>query len=162
MANILQSLSKKDAYWREVALKITGNKHLADELVQNMYLKIYSANPEKWNYSYVILTIYNLFKDVKKSNKYNVEIEDDKTKDVTISDNYSYTNREIEILNRIENLTDYEKELIYLNYDLSTGKIAKEYNQCRIKTYRHLIKIRKKILGEDLDGYNNKRLKWRK
>lgn len=160
--SILNSLSKKDAYWREVAFKITGSKHLADELVQNMYLKIYSANPEKWNYSYVILTIYNLFKDVKKANKYNREIEDDKTKDVTINDNYSYTNREIEILNKIDNLTEYEKELLYLNYDLSTVKIAKEYNQCRIKTYRHLIKIRKKILGEDLQGYNNKRLKWRK
>lgn len=162
MTNILDSLAKKDTYWRTVAYKITGNRYQADELVQNMYLKIYRANPEKWNYSYVVLTIYNLFRDTKKANKYESEIEDNKTEDVTILDNYSYNSRELEILDKIDNLTEYEKDLLYLNYDYSTGKIAKQKNQCRIKTYRHLIKIRKKILGEDLTGYENKRLKWKR
>lgn len=160
--NILNSLSKKDKYWREVAYKITGNKFEADELVQNMYFKMYSANPKQWNYSYVILTIYNLFKDSKKANKYNKEIDDDKTEDVTIRGFLSYTNKELQILNKIDKLTEDEKDLLYLNYDYSAGKIAVQKNQCRIKTYRQLIKIRKKILGEDLEGYNNKRLKYRR
>lgn len=159
--SVLNSLSKKDKYWREVAFKISGNKNLSDELVQNMYLKIYSANPDKWNYSYVILTIYNLFKDHKKGLKYNREIQDDKLTDVTIREESSYSNRELYILNQLGKLSENEKELLLLNYDYSTGQIANQKKQCRIKTYRHLIKIRQKILGEDLKGYNNKRLKYK-
>lgn len=160
---ILTSLAKKDKYWREVAFKITGNKSLADELVQDMYLKMHNANPEQWNYSYVILTIYNLFKDVKKKERYDLEIEDDKAKDVTISKESSYSNREVYILNQIDKLSDYEKEILLLNYDYSAGKIAIQKGQCRIKTHRHLIKIRRKILGDKFeDEYKNSRLKYKR
>ncbi len=161
--DILESLSKKDKYWRDVALKISNNKDIANDLVQNMYLKIYKANPQKWNYSYVILTLYNLFRDLKKKEKYNIEINDNKAQDVTINEENSYTNREVYILNQIEKLSDYEKEILLLNYDLSAGKIALEKNQCRVKTGRHLIKIRKKILGDRFEiEYKNSRLKWKR
>lgn len=159
--SILNSLSKKDCYWREVAFKITGSKILADDIVQNMYIKIHRANPEKWNYSYVILTIYNLFKDYKKGCKFNKEVIEDKIEDVTISNYKSYTDKEILILNQLEVLTDYEKELLLMNYDCSIGVIAKEKNKSRPTIHRHLKDIRKKILGEDLEGYSNRRLKYR-
>ena len=160
--SILDSLSKKNSYWQQVAFKITGNKSLADDIVQNMYLKIYSANPTKWNYSYVVLTMYNLFKDYKKGCKYNLDIDDDKSGDVTIYDNYSYTNRELNILDEIDKLTEDEKELLFMNFDESLGKIALRKKVSRTTIHRHLSLIRKKILGDDLEGYDNKRLKWKK
>ncbi len=38
---ILESLSKKDKYWRQIAFNICKDKSLADDLVQEMYLRRY-------------------------------------------------------------------------------------------------------------------------
>ena len=38
---MLLELSKKDKKWRHIALKLCGNKDLADDIVQEMYLKLH-------------------------------------------------------------------------------------------------------------------------
>lgn len=160
--SVLNSLSKKDKKWREIAYKITSNKTDADELVQQMYIKIHKRNPEKWNYSYVILTMWNLFKDSKKRVKFDSEINEEIILDVTKKENYSFTDRDLQVLRKTRILSDEEIKLISLNYDLSSCKIAKNLDQCRIKTYRDLTKIRKKVLGSNFDKeYRNRRLKYK-
>ena len=65
---ILQELAKKDAQWRKMAFQICKDKDLADELVQEMYLKLYqNTNLIKDGYIYTVLR--NLFYDYTKSNK---------------------------------------------------------------------------------------------
>ena len=78
---ILAELAKKDAQWRKMAFQIWKDKDLADELVQEMYLKLaYNTNLIKDGYIYTVLR--NLFYDYTKSNKdilvdfSNIEIED--------------------------------------------------------------------------------------
>ena len=78
---ILQELAKKDAQWRKMAFQICKDKDLADELVQEMYLKLaYNTNLIRDGYIYTVLR--NLFYDYTKSNKdilvdfSNIEIED--------------------------------------------------------------------------------------
>jgi DNA-directed RNA polymerase specialized sigma24 family protein len=78
---ILQELAKKDAVWRKMAFQICKDKDLADELVQEMYLKLYqNTNLIKEGYIYTVLR--NLFYDFTKSQKdiivdfSNIEIED--------------------------------------------------------------------------------------
>jgi DNA-directed RNA polymerase specialized sigma24 family protein len=78
---ILAELAKKDAQWRKMAFQICKDKDLADELVQEMYLKLaYNTNLIKDGYIYTVLR--NLFYDYTKSNKdilvdfSNIEIED--------------------------------------------------------------------------------------
>jgi DNA-directed RNA polymerase specialized sigma24 family protein len=78
---ILDELAKKDAQWRKMAFQICKDKDLADELVQEMYLKLaYNTNLIKDGYIYTVLR--NLFYDYTKSNKdilvdfSNIEIED--------------------------------------------------------------------------------------
>lgn len=78
---ILAELAKKDAHWRKMAFQICKDKDLADELVQEMYLKLaYNTNLIKDGYIYTVLR--NLFYDYTKSNKdilvdfSNIEIED--------------------------------------------------------------------------------------
>jgi DNA-directed RNA polymerase specialized sigma24 family protein len=39
---VLEELSKKDEYWRQIAFKICKDKYLADDLVNEMYLKLYN------------------------------------------------------------------------------------------------------------------------
>ena len=65
---ILDELAKKDAQWRKMAYQICKDKDLADELVQEMYLKLaYNTNLIKDGYIYTVLR--NLFYDYTKSNK---------------------------------------------------------------------------------------------
>jgi len=78
---ILEELAKKDAQWRKMAFQICKDKDLADELVQDMYLKLYqNTNLIKEGYIYTVLR--NLFYDYTKSQKdiiidfSNIEIED--------------------------------------------------------------------------------------
>lgn len=78
---ILAELAKKDAQWRKMAYQICKDKDLADELVQEMYLKLaYNTNLIKDGYIYTVLR--NLFYDYTKNNKEilidfsNIEIED--------------------------------------------------------------------------------------
>ena len=158
--NILADVSKHDKKWREIATKITGNSFEADDLVQDMYLRLVHYKVDKWNYSFIILLLYNLFKDGKKLNK----TENKEVDSVTIDEIESYTDRDLLILKEIDKvLTVDEKKLLALNYDLSSGKIAKNLGECRIKIYRKIISIRKKVLKDSFDtDYKNRRLKWKK
>lgn len=158
--DILVQVSKQDSKWREIATKITGNQFEADDLVQDMYLRLHHYNVEKWNYSFIILLLYNLFKDGKKANKTENKLVDD----VTIIKEESFNDKDLLILKEIDKvLTLDEKKLLELNYDLSSGQIAKNLNQCRIKVYRKIIAIRKKVLKSDFEtDYKNRRLKWKK
>ena len=56
---LLDKLVKDDARWRMVALKLCGNKEMADDLVQDMYLKV--AEYKSINASFVYKTIKSLF-----------------------------------------------------------------------------------------------------
>lgn len=79
---MLKELAKKDAQWRKMAFQICKDKDLADELVQEMYLKLYqNTNLIKEGYIYTVLR--NLFYDYAKTQKdiivdfSNIEILDD-------------------------------------------------------------------------------------
>ena len=71
---ILKELAKSDVKWREMAYNICRDKTLADELVQEMYLKVH-ANKDKdvWfrndklNMPYVYSILHNLFYDLQRS-----------------------------------------------------------------------------------------------
>lgn len=60
---MLEELSKQDTTWREIAYKICGDKSLADDLVNDMYLRMYEQQPDKITNGYVYTVIRNLFID---------------------------------------------------------------------------------------------------
>lgn len=68
---MLEKLALKDKLWRNVAFKFTCNKSDADELVQNMYLRVldYKVNLDDKNDNFFKVVLYNLFKDSKKNKK---------------------------------------------------------------------------------------------
>ncbi len=65
----MHDLSKLDKYWRKIALSICNDPLLADDLVQDMYLKVWERNPPKWNKRYIYRTIYNLYIDELRRTK---------------------------------------------------------------------------------------------
>ena len=124
---ILETLAKKDKYWRQVAFNISKDKTLADDLVQEMYLKIYRISLKKEleiNDYYVVRILLNTYLDYIKQKKQNISIE-------TIQDlesrcfNFEPTDKEKFIL---DNLTFLEKEILTLKQDVSYHEIQRKFN----------------------------------
>lgn len=64
---IIHELAKKDAQWRKMAFQICKSKDLADELVQNMYIKL-SERTITVSDGYIFVTLRSLFYDSLKNN----------------------------------------------------------------------------------------------
>jgi hypothetical protein len=64
---IIDELAKKDLQWRKMALQICKCKDLADELVQNMYIKL-SERTIPVSDGYIFVTLRSLFYDSLKNN----------------------------------------------------------------------------------------------
>lgn len=159
---MLEQISKNDKKWRNIALKICGNKFDADDLVNQMYLKVYDAFEKRPDMvmldSYVYRILVNTFILNKKQDR----------KDKNISDyiNYDFTEEHFEIDDEQLKLIEKSKELRYLyrgyleqSYDKSLRQIAKDNNSNYGYVYRELKKAREHILGADIDKYKNKRNK---
>lgn len=79
---IIHELAKKDAQWRKMALQICKSKDVADELVQNMYIKL-SERTVSVTDGYIFVTLRSLFYDSLKNNDIliddfsNFEVEDE-------------------------------------------------------------------------------------
>jgi hypothetical protein len=63
---IIHELAKKDAQWRKMALQICKSKDVADELVQNMYIKL-SDRTIPVSDGYIFVTLRSLFYDSLKN-----------------------------------------------------------------------------------------------
>lgn len=124
---ILEELAKKDKYWRQVAFNISKDKNISDDLVQEMYLKIYKISLKKEleiNDYYVVRILLNTYLDYLKVNKKTISIE-------TISDLESrYFKFEADDKEKfiLDNLTFLEKEILTLKQDVSYHEIQRKFN----------------------------------
>ncbi len=156
---MLKELAEKDKYWREVAFIICKDKHLADDIVQEMYIKL--ADKETLNDYYVIYAIKHLYIDYlrKKKNDANIEaFYNLKSNESTFQpDDY-----EQELLDKFEDLEWYKQELLKESFDHSYREIEERYNINYGYAYRETQKAIRYILEDDYDKYNNSNLKHHK
>ncbi len=132
---MLEVLSKKDDYWRKIALKICKDKYLADDLVNDMYLKLY--NNEKANSDwYVIIVIRNLFLDSLKQKR---EISID---EVTVKETHNHFEIDDNELELIKGLKWWERELLELSYDHSLRELGEKLNINYAFIYRTIKRVR--------------------
>ncbi len=156
---MLEELAKKDDLWRKKAFLICKDKDLADEIVQEMYIKFYTKNNLNTDEFYIIATLRNLFLNYIKEKKtislnefYNLQ--DNNT-------TFEPTDYELEIINQCNKLPFLQNGLLKESYDLSVRQISKKYEHIDYGLiHRELNKARKTILGVDIDLYKNKRLKY--
>ena len=118
---MLELLAKKDNYWRQIAYKICKDKYLADDIVNDMYLKL-ADNEKAKNDFYVVIVIRNLFIDTTKERKY-ITIDENFTKEV--STNYELDDNELQL---IDSLEWWERDLIELSHDYSLRELGKKLN----------------------------------
>lgn len=118
---MLEELAKKDLYWRKIAYNICKDKYLADDLVNEMYLKLHDCK-KQINDFYVIITIRNIFIDLTKQKK---QISLDSILEPKTNETFEIDDNE---LNLINSLKWWERELIELSYDNSLRELAFKLN----------------------------------
>lgn len=155
---MLELLAKKDSKWRQVAYSFCGNKQLADEIVQEMYLRRYDNNrgqPVKDDY--IIMTIRSVFLNMIRKKRFTISI--DKLHYIESHTNdYELTDEDLEILKKYDKQDWKDKELILESYDKSLRQIAKEFPMVNYGyAFRRIIKAIKNILGEDYHKYKNRK-----
>jgi len=155
----LEKLSKKDKYWRSIAFNFCKNKTIADDLVQEMYLKL--MNKDYCNDYYVIYAIKHLYIGHLRNKKNDANIEafyNLKSNESTFQpDDY-----EQELLDKFEDLEWYKQELLKESYNHSYREIEERYNINYGYAYRETQKAIRHVLGDDYDKYNNSNLKHHK
>ena len=160
----LQEIALHDSKWRSIALKITKNEAHADDIVQEMYLKL-AEKEEEVNDYYITLTLKSIFLDNyrKKVNKLNYAGQLEQYKEVEDNaDDFEATDKEQELLDRIDNLSYTQKELLEESYDRSLRDIGDTYNINYVYVHRQIKKAVEQVLGEDLHLYKNSSLKYLK
>ena len=139
--SILKELSLKDKLWRQIALRICGDKMLADDLVQNMYLKL--MNKTRWTDYYVTNCMYWIFLDLKKKAK-DVRLEElhyiqDQTNIFEPNDEQQL------VLDEFDKLDWVRKELLLERIDKSLRQIEREFNINYGYAYRETTKAKEQI-----------------
>jgi len=132
---VLEELSKKDEYWRQIAFKICKDKYLADDLVNEMYLKLYNNEKASIDW-YVIIVIRNLFIDFTKQR---IEISLDEITTKEINNTFEIDDNELEL---IKGLKWWERELLELSFDHSLRELGEKLNINYAFIHRTIKRIR--------------------
>ena len=117
--------SKKDnEKWTNISLSICGDRDLAQDILQEAYLKIFDK--EEVNNRYIYRTILNLFinhcketKNIRLSEKIQIEC---------TQRHFEPDDEEERILERFNALEWHKRELLSESHDRSLREIEKEYN----------------------------------
>ena len=140
---MLKELCIKDDFWRRVAFNICKDKTLADDLVQDMYIKLSDCTKEI-NDFYVIITIKNLFLNHLKKESLTINIDDYDFKDMLTT--FELNDKEVDFISRLK---WYERDVIEMTYDKSFHEIQRDLNVNYQFVRRILIKAQTKWQEEN-------------
>jgi len=144
----LELISKKDHIWRAYALKLTGDKNTADDLVQDMYLKIYNVKADL-NDSYIFTALRFIFYDKIKRKDILCFPEDWFFSEVKALENFEIDDNQKCIIDRFEKLPFHQKQLIIESQNKSLRQIQKEFNINYGFVHRELKKARNKLFKNE-------------
>lgn len=145
---MLEELAKRDKDWRKMAYHICKDKSLADDLVQDMYVK-FSRYDKQVNDFYVYFALKSLFLDTFKGKIQTVELLDNHNH---INDGYDYQLDEIKelVLKKVDTLPFFERETLKLTtQQISQRQLSRE-TDISLRTIKETVKKTKQLLWEDL------------
>lgn len=151
---MLEKLSKDHKVWISMAISICRDKSTAEEMVQEMYLRLYNSGKkyEEINNSYIYVVISNCFKSHIKIKNRNIRL----SNDYNVLDNSNNIEQEIikqenedSVINYLKCLTKQQREVMEMKYykQMKYKEISKETglklgNVCQI-VRRASIKLKK-------------------
>ena len=143
---MLEELCKRDKDWRRMAFHICKSKDIADDIVQDMYIKFSNYN-KPINEYYIFFALKSIFLDYLRKEKTKVELNEN----LCNFDEYDYDNDKIKelALEKVKQLPYFEKELLTVTQEISQRKLARETDISFI-VINKTIKKTKKQLWEEL------------
>ncbi len=120
---ILIELAKKDAQWRKMALQICKDKDLADELVQEMYIKV-SNKTKPLSDGYIFVTLRSIFYDSLKSK--DILIDDFSNFEILEEEIINYVIEEIDYKELSKDLTWYERTMFELSTLVGQRELSRQ------------------------------------
>jgi DNA-directed RNA polymerase specialized sigma24 family protein len=156
---MLEILAKRNEDWRNLAYRICGDYDLAQDLVQQMYIRL--KDYKEVNEAMVAITIKNLWTNILKKKNREVSIELFHSLEYG-NENFEPDDKELEYLNRFEALPMVQQELIQESFDKSVRKIGKDFNINYGYVHKKIHEGLKEILKDDYNLYKNSNLKYLK
>lgn len=143
---MLEELCKRDKDWRRMAFHICKSKDIADDIVQDMYIKFSNYN-KSLNEYYIFFALKSIFLDYLRKEKTKVELNEN----LCNFDDYDYQQDKIKelALEKVKQLPYFEKELLTVTQEISQRKLARETDISFI-VINQTIKKTKKQLWEEL------------
>lgn len=143
---MLEELCKRDKDWRRMAFHICKSKDIADDIVQDMYIKFSNYN-KSLNEYYIFFALKSIFLDYLRKEKTKVELNEN----LCNFDEYDYDNDKIKelALLKVKQLPYFEKELLTVTQEISQRKLARETDISFI-VINQTIKRTKQQLWEEL------------
>lgn len=161
----LQEIAEHDSEWRKIALRITRDKHHADDIVQDMYLKLSDKEDKNITPYYVIMTLESIFKDYHKMQgiqlNYNSNLFEE-SEHIYNESKFEPTDREQVFIDRAKKLPYIEREILAESYDRSIRHVADTFDMTRMFVHRRLKKAVDEVLGDESHLYENSSLKYLK
>lgn len=143
---MLEELCKRDKDWRRMAFHICKSKDIADDIVQDMYIKFSNYN-KSLNEYYIFFALKSIFLDYLRKEKTKVELNEN----LCNFDEYDYDNDKIKelALLKVNELPYFEKELLTVTQEISQRQLARETDISFI-VINQTIKKTKQQLWQDL------------
>ena len=143
---MLEELCKRDKDWRRMAFHICKSKDIADDIVQDMYIKFSNYN-KSLNEYYIFFALKSIFLDYLRKEKTKVELNEN----LCNFDEYDFEQDKIKelALEKVKQLPYFEKELLTVTQEISQRKLARETDISFI-VINQTIKKTKQQLWQDL------------
>jgi len=149
---ILKLLYLKHKDWCDVVESFGVNKDTAEDIVQEMYIKVHKLvvngtnimyNDNEVNYYYIYRTLYTLFLDLKrKESKVDILGLDDITKDLTQDEFVDYDNLFDKLTNELETLYWYDRKVFEL---IDSGESFQDLSEKTKISYYSLYNTYRKV-----------------
>ena len=143
---MLEELCKRDKDWRRMAFHICKSKDIADDIVQDMYIKFSNYN-KSLNEYYIFFALKSIFLDYLRKEKTKVELNEN----LSNFDEYDFEQDKIKelALEKVKQLPYFEKELLTVTQEISQRQLARETDISFI-VINQTIKKTKQQLWQDL------------
>jgi len=153
---MLEELSKRDSEWRKIALKICGNKSLSDDIVNDMYLKMYKLQPKEIKTSYIAYAMYHIWINMIKVKEKTLFLDD--INYIETNDNDYTTQLRLRVNNALEELGLLDKEMLLHTHEKSLRKTAKMLDMSYGKVfYQKNLALEKLLKTNGIKEWENER-----
>jgi DNA-directed RNA polymerase specialized sigma24 family protein len=153
---ILELLFKKHKQWVDIVASFGCNIETAEDIVQEMYIKIQKKiengtdilyNEDEINYYYIYLTLRTLFIDLKRKEKkvtiYNIE---DLHKDIVDEEYIDYSRTLKSVLKELDKQFWYDKKVYeIIASGQSISELSRKTNISYYSLYNTYRKVKKKL-----------------